>query len=41
VLAAIARSDYRYADRPAIARAMGWVLVAVGSVALAVVAGGL
>ena len=41
VLAAIARSDYRYADRPAIARAMGWVLVAVGTVALAVVAGGL
>ena len=41
VLAAIARSDYRYADRPAIARAMGWVLVAVGTVALVVISCGL
>ena len=41
VLAAIARSDYRYTDRPAIARAMGWVLVAVGTLALVVVTCGL
>ncbi len=35
VLAAIARQDYRYADRPAIARWMAATLVAIGVAALA------
>ena len=35
VLAAIARQDYRYAERPAIARWMAGTLVAVGAAALA------
>ncbi len=35
VLAAIARSDYRYADRPAIARWMAGTLVVIGVAALA------
>lgn len=35
VLAAIARQDYRYAERPAIARWMAATLVAIGSAALA------
>ncbi|MFM8708932.1 MAG: YidH family protein [Planctomycetia bacterium] len=34
VVAAIARDDYRYADRPAIARLMGWAVVGIGSAAL-------
>ena len=34
MLAAIARDGYRYADRPPIARYMGWALVAVGGAAL-------
>jgi putative membrane protein len=37
MLAAIAREDYRYADRPPIARFMGFALVAVGLAALAVI----
>ncbi len=37
VLAAIVRNDYRYADRPPIARYMAVALVAVGLAALAVV----
>jgi putative membrane protein len=37
VLVAIASPDYRYADRPAIARYMGTALVVVGLAALAVV----
>lgn len=41
LLAAIAANDYRYADRPAIARFMGGALVAVGLVALALVVWGL
>jgi len=39
VLTAISRDDYRYADRPPIARFMGWALVVVGSVALATMLG--
>jgi putative membrane protein len=39
MLTAIARDDYRYADRPAIARFMGWALVAVGGAALAAMLG--
>jgi putative membrane protein len=35
VLRAIAREDYRYAERPAIARWMGITLVAVGAAVLA------
>ncbi len=35
VLAAITRSDYRYADRPAIARWMAGTLVVIGVAALA------
>jgi putative membrane protein len=35
VLAAIARQDYRYAERPAIARWMAGTLVAIGIAALA------
>lgn len=41
MLRAIARSDYRYSDRPAIARAMGAALVAVGVAALVVILSGL
>jgi putative membrane protein len=37
VLAAISRPDYRYAERPAIARFMGSALVVVGVAALIVV----
>jgi putative membrane protein len=37
MLAAIIRDDYRYADRPPIARYMGLALVVVGMAALAVV----
>ncbi|NDC63118.1 MAG: DUF202 domain-containing protein [Planctomycetia bacterium] len=40
MLAAIARDDYRYADRPPIARSMGYALVFVGAAALAVILGG-
>jgi len=35
VLAAIARQDYRYAERPAIARGMALALVVIGIAALA------
>jgi putative membrane protein len=35
VLGSVAREDYRYADRPRIARFMGFGLVAVGVAALA------
>jgi putative membrane protein len=34
MLTAICRDDYRYADRPPIARYMGWALVLVGAAAL-------
>jgi hypothetical protein len=37
VLAAIKNVDYRYADRPAVARWMGLGLVCVGLAALAVI----
>jgi putative membrane protein len=37
VLKAILDDDYRYADRPAIARFMGYALVAVGLAALAMI----
>ena len=37
MLAAIASDDYRYADRPPIARYMGVALVCVGLAALAVI----
>jgi putative membrane protein len=40
VLTSIARPDYRYADRPAIARTMGAAIVAVGLAALAVILAG-
>ncbi len=40
-MAAVSRSDYRYAERPAIARYMGYALVVVGTVALVVVSCGL
>jgi putative membrane protein len=36
---AIARNDYRYGDRPPIARWMGWALVMVGGAALLAVLG--
>jgi len=39
MLAAISRDDYRYADRPPIARFMGWALVLVGVAALAAMLG--
>jgi putative membrane protein len=39
MLAAIAREDYRYGDRPPIARYMGWGLVLVGAAALGVILG--
>ena len=41
VLASIARPEYRYGERPAIARFMGTALVVVGLAALAVVLVGL
>jgi len=37
VLHAVARPDYRYAERPAIARTMGAAIVAVGLAALAAI----
>jgi uncharacterized membrane protein YidH (DUF202 family) len=37
VLAALTNDDYRYADRPAVARWMGLALVGVGLAALAVI----
>jgi putative membrane protein len=39
MLTAIARDDYRYSDRPPIARYMGWALVLVGAAALAAMLG--
>ena len=39
MLFAISRDDYRYADRPPIARYMGWALVLVGAAALAAMMG--
>lgn len=41
ILTVIAAEDYRYADRPAIARFMGAALVVVGIAALALVVGGM
>jgi len=41
MLKAILDKDYRYADRPPIARFMGYALVAVGSAALLVILFGL
>ena len=37
MLAAILRDDYRYADRPPIARSMGYAIVAVGLAALVMI----
>jgi len=39
MLSAISRDDYRYSDRPPIARYMGWALVLVGGAALAAMLG--
>jgi putative membrane protein len=39
MLTAISKDDYRYADRPPIARYMGWALVLVGAAALAAMLG--
>ena len=39
MLAAIKSDDYRYSDRPPIARMMGWALVFVGMVALVAMLG--
>ena len=39
MLTAISREDYRYADRPPIARYMGWALVLVGGAALVAMLG--
>jgi putative membrane protein len=39
MLTAIGSDDYRYADRPPIARYMGWGLVLVGAAALAAMLG--
>ena len=39
MLGAISHDDYRYADRPPIARFMGWALVLVGLAALAAILG--
>ena len=39
MLAAIRSDDYRYSDRPPIARFMGWALVLVGAAALAAMLG--
>ena len=41
MLKAILDNDYRYADRPAIARFMGYALLAVGATALLVILFGL
>jgi uncharacterized membrane protein YidH (DUF202 family) len=39
MLAAISHDDYRYVDRPPIARFMGWALVMVGVAALVAMLG--
>ncbi len=39
MLTAINSNDYRYSDRPPIARYMGWSLVLVGAAALAAMLG--
>jgi hypothetical protein len=39
MLTAISSDDYRYADRPPIARYMGWALVLVGAAALVAMLG--
>jgi len=39
MLTAISSDDYRYSDRPPIARYMGWALVLVGAAALAAMLG--
>jgi putative membrane protein len=39
MLSAISSDDYRYSDRPPIARYMGWALVLVGAAALAAMLG--
>jgi putative membrane protein len=39
MLTAISSDDYRYSDRPPIARYMGWALVLVGGAALAAMLG--
>jgi putative membrane protein len=39
MLTAIISNDYRYSDRPPIARYMGWALVLVGAAALAAMLG--
>jgi len=39
MLTAIARDDYRYGDRPPIARFMGWALILVGAAALTAILG--
>jgi hypothetical protein len=39
ILTAISSEDYRYADRPPIARYMGWALVLVGAAALTAMLG--
>jgi putative membrane protein len=39
MLTAISKDDYRYSDRPPIARYMGWALVLVGAAALAAMLG--
>jgi len=39
MLTAITNDDYRYADRPPIARSMGWALVLVGVAALVAMLG--
>jgi len=39
MLTAIRNDDYRYSDRPPIARYMGWALVLVGAAALAAMLG--
>jgi putative membrane protein len=39
MLDAIRRDDYRYADRPPIARYMGWAVVLVGGAALCAILG--
>ena len=39
MLTAICSDDYRYSDRPPIARYMGWALVLVGAAALAAMLG--
>jgi putative membrane protein len=39
VLRAVSKDDYRYSDRPPIARFMGWALVLVGAAALVAMMG--